>query len=120
MQTDTLHEQQTAAVIAENPVDIIITRVPRSDDGAGGYVDGSPVVLKPQTVRIVGSSRVGASITRMTSDGQVAVVDATLLGMPDLNIERDDRFESSGTKYQVVTVNRTPRWRVSAELVTRG
>jgi len=112
------HLRQTQAFIACRPVEIRIERFKKVADGRGGFTlepdPASP--LDSQTVRKVGSARIGATVERVTSDGRTVVPSATLIAMPDADIKRYDKFVLDGVPHEVVDVAILPEWRLSAEV----
>lgn len=119
MLTDELHVVQTQAFIDENPVEIVISRRTKSATASGGWKWGpaSPL-LSSQTMRKVGSSRLASTIKRTTEDGREVIPTATLIALPDADVEIGDLFDLDGDTFEVVTVeNEHPPWRLSAEVV---
>lgn len=119
-QTSTIHLKQTEAFIDENPSAIRILRVVKEKTAAGGFVADSSGYLPVQKMRLVPINRVGAVSERMTSDGRMIKPDATIVGMPDADIQRGDKFLHDGLVYEVVFLSRGPKWRTSAEVSGLG
>lgn len=117
MQSSEAHLRLTEAFVRENPVDIEITRYSTTSDGAGGYVRGAPETLAVQTMRKVASSFKSDLAVRHTSDGREVKPTATMIGLPDVDIQDGDLFIIEGVSHEVVFTERLPKWRVSAEVV---
>jgi len=111
-----IHLLQTQKFVSERPVDIVVQRRRRQSDGKGGFkwVTGSS--LPPQTVRKVGIGRLSATTERTTADGKVVVPNATIIALPQIDLQRYDKFEIDGIMHEVVAVSRLPEWRVSADV----
>lgn len=116
VETD-LHEKQTAAFIDYAPVGLVFHRTLLIADGAGGKMKQPSADIVQQRVRVVGLVK---SRSRTLPDGRDVTVDKVLVGMPTLDVEEGDLFEHLGQGYEVVNVQRSPNWRVDAEVVSRG
>jgi hypothetical protein len=112
-----LHLRQTATFIAENPVDIVVRRTSKIPDGRGGNQKDTTRSLPPQTVRRVGSTRISGTKQVMTVDGRLVIPTYALIGLPDVDIQRGDKFDIEGLPYEVVSISLTPPWRVQADVV---
>lgn len=73
-------------------------------------------ILAAQSARIV--SPISANETRLDA-GSAAVAQAYLVGAPDMNVAKGDRFKVSGVNYNVVAVrpNRTVETLATIEAV---
>jgi hypothetical protein len=114
------HLAATQMFIDERPVSIVLQRSARVTDSQGGWTKGAPAPRTAQVMRKVASGRVMDMQERVTEDGSVVVPTASLIGMPDVDIERYDTFVLDGVKHEVVWVSRLPEWRMQAEIVERG
>jgi len=112
-----LHLKQTDYFIRQRPVEITVERRRREADGRGGwhYVD-PPLSLPPQTVRKVGSFRIGSTVERITADGAVVVPSNAVIAYPDADIKRFDKFVIDDVVHEVVFVQILPEWRLQAEV----
>jgi hypothetical protein len=93
--------RMTMRYINDRPTEVVIERVVRADDGAGGTKVSAPTFLGAQTFRIV--DRTTPREFR-TADGTVLVAEATVICMPDADILRGDRFTHEGIDREVVWV----------------
>lgn len=114
------HLAATQMFIDERPVDVAIERITKIVDGQGGWTKSPPTTLPPQRVRKVAQGRVSDTKQRMASDGALVIPTAVLIGMPDLDVQRYDKFSLYGVLHEVVWVTRLPEWRTSAEVVERA
>jgi hypothetical protein len=117
MLDSTLHKIQTEAFIAANPADIVLERASDVDDGKGGVIKGTPTLLPPQRMRKVGSTRISGTQEVTLPDGHIVVPTAALIGLPEVDIAKDDEFVIDGVRHKVLTVDRQPPWRVQASVM---
>jgi hypothetical protein len=112
-----LHLKQTDYFIRQRPVEITVERRRREPDGRGGfrYVE-PPTSLPPQTVRKIGSFRVGSTVERTTADGAIVVPSNAVIAYPDADIQRHDKFTIDDVVHEVVFVQVLPEWRLQAEV----
>lgn len=87
------------------------------DTPAGGKRGGSPGNRGIQKFRLVPQ---GEPIEQELLDGQLVRVDYTLVGMPDVVVERGDWFFLQGDKYEVVSVKSVGDYEIKAEVTNRG
>lgn len=92
-------------MVESNPVDIIITRLTKEDDGFGG-VDEQEITLPPQTVTFYNRkarreyvSEAGTTIGFMSSSVE------KILATADTDILEKDEFTHTGREYRVSFVN---------------
>lgn len=111
------HLRLTEAFINERPVDVILMRPVVVEDFSGGYVSSGSSPLPSQTVRKVASPFVRDAAARVITDGDQNRPSFTLIGMPDVDILKDDTFEIDGVWHRVTSVSRIPEWRVAADVV---
>ncbi len=94
-------------LISRNPTTIIITRIMKTDDGAGGYTIDT-VTLRPQNIRIYDKST-HINIINVKESGwatkrtrkAIALHDADILGENALNT---DTFVQGANTYKVADV----------------
>lgn len=106
--SDVLGRRITTQFIAENPVDVVVTRRTKQATSAGGFKWVNPVDLTPQTMRRVLPNRVSSSEgnRRTDSSGRTVVPTANLVGQIDADIDRFDLVDLSGIPHEVVWVTR--------------
>lgn len=115
-----IHLLQTQKFVSERPVDIVVQRRRRQSDGKGGFKLVPGGSLPSQTVRKVGIGRVGALHDVTTADGKIVTPTATIIALPQVDLQRYDKFEIDGVVHEVVAVSRLPEWRVSADVYEEG
>lgn len=112
-----LHLKQTEAFINERPIEVIMRRRAKVATTAGGHARGPEVPLPPVTVRKVAQGRIGALTERTTEDGRTVVPTAVVIAMPTADIKRGDHFTFNDIDHEILFVNDTPEWRLSAEVL---
>lgn len=99
-----LRRKNLTAYIAADPQEIVFTRYPRIDDGAGGWRKGTPVQVGPQTMRLVPYKRRLSSLTDMVTAGEIPNVQYSLVAAYNADVERYDEFELHGEAMKVIGV----------------
>lgn len=95
-------ERQTTRFINENPTELVLTRMTKTDDGAGGYLS-EPRDLEPQVVRVV-QQRQPSNVERRNADGEVVRPTITLVCHPNTDVQRNDTFTWQGLLAEIVWV----------------
>jgi hypothetical protein len=112
--------KNTQAWIDENSVEVSFMARRKVSTADGGWEWQNEAPMLPQKARLVYSGNKGDSVQRTLSDGQVVVVQATLVFMPGAQVEPGWLCElnEGGETHQwiVAFVSRTPARRVSAEV----
>lgn len=112
--------RNTAAFIAADSREIVLTRTPRVPNGTGGTKAGVPAPLAPQTLRVLPQDA-SSSTERRLPDGTVVVPTWVLLGEYTADIKRQDTFSlPDGTTGEVVYVHEKRAYQVKGEVVARG
>ena len=107
--------KSTQAFIDENAFDFVFRRPTWENTEAGGRrKNGPPTTLPPQTGRFVESGLSGDRSPRTLPDGRVVNVYATIVLMPDMDVEMLDLTTYKGQQYEVVSVR--GRWATDAEV----
>jgi hypothetical protein len=99
-----LRRRSLSAYIAADPIEIVFTRYPRIDDGAGGWRRGTPVEVGPQIMRLVPYKRRLSSLTDMVTAGEIPNVQYSLLALYDADVQRYDEFQLRDEWMKVVGV----------------
>lgn len=99
-----MRRELTRRAIEQNPEQVALKRTPKVPDGAGGFTDGEPATLGPQTFRLFISSNRGSRDVSQVG-GQMQINQAGLLAPHDADIRRDDSFERDGRHYKVAKVD---------------
>ena len=113
-----LQRAQTHAFIKADAREVTLRRSLREPDGAGGFIDGDPVDLPPQCLRLM--PRQDGATPRPTADGEMVEPGYTLLGRHDADMRRWDTFVLDGVRYEVVFVNENRQYEVKGEVAYRG
>lgn len=95
--------EQTRKFIGENPVDIVLTRYTKVNDGAGGTRTTNED-LPAQRMRVI-AQRSAVAIERRTIGGVTVTPDLVLQGMPETDVVRGDTFTYNGVLMEVVWVH---------------
>lgn len=107
--------RNTRAFIDADPCKILVKRSAMEQTEAGGRRALPPVTLAVQTVRLVPLSGNVWDRSKMTTDeGNLPDVTHQVIGMPSLNIEKDDIFVSTDNE------GRKTEWLVSHVSPERG
>lgn len=115
-----VQKANTNAFIAVDPVDISLTRQPRTANGAGGYRLGAPAAVASQRFRLVRQGNKGETGERTLLDGTVVQVTHHLIGKFDADVQVGDRFSFEERNYEVVQVHSVGGYEVKAEVTTRA
>ena len=106
MQGVAIEREQTRKFIAENPVNVVLTRRTKVADGAGGSRD-TTLALPAQRMRAI-PQRSGVSVERRTVNGVTVTPDLVLQGEHNCDIQRGDWFTYNGIAMEVVWVTTLP------------
>lgn len=118
--------RNTRAFIQADPCKIIVTRSVREATAAGGTRAVSSAALPEQTARLVPLSGNVWDRSKMTTDeGNLPDVTHQIVGMPNLDIEKDDIFVSADhegrlTEWLVAHVSPERGNRTSGYVVVRS
>lgn len=93
-------------LIDEAPIEIMLTRPVKEEDGAGGYVELAPEVIGPIKVRIVPDTR--AVSARYSEAGEVFKRRWLILAPHDADVRRKDRLEYEDAELEITRVIK--RW----------
>lgn len=104
----------TVAFIEADPIEVQLTRISHTPDGAGGYTQSSANVGGLQRLRLIPLAD-GAE-ERTTADGRAVTPRYMLVGTYLSDIERWDEFIFSDTRYQIVFVNQNRQYEVKGEV----
>jgi len=105
------------AFIEADARDVILMRSPRTDDGAGGFVVGTPVPVGPQRLRLLPQE--DGATERTTAEGESATPQYMLMGPWNANMKRWDEFTLDGIRYQVVYID-DRKYELKGEVVRLG
>ncbi len=108
-----LRRKLTADSIAFNPVSITLTRMTKTSDGAGGWIE-TPTALPVQSLRIFLSNQ-SATKDLASEGGQVQVKQHGMLCAWDADVAKGDEFVFGGRRYRV---HKTDPVRVAGEIVS--
>lgn len=101
------------------PARIRLKRRTFADDGAGGRVQVSEILLPEQTFRIAATARQHDQ-TATTTSGEQQGGDWLLIGAQDANVLAGDEFETGGRWWRVKFVDPNRNWRTAAAVVEHG
>lgn len=111
-----MHMVATRAFIEADVETIILTRRTRIADGAGGFKYATPDVGQPeQYFRLIPQS--DKVPEQRTSDGSYAVPEYVILGMPDANMKRYDRFIWKGQTWEISQIRNKPDYEKKGDVV---
>lgn len=108
----------TAEFIAADNKSVILNRVTRTDNGAGGYTEEETPVTA-QIMRLI-PQQGNTSPLRETLDGEAVQPDYILLGEWDADMLRWDTFEDNGRRYQVLFVHEKSSYERKGEVKYLG
>lgn len=109
----------TRAFIQADSKLVTLLRAARVPDGAGGVVEGDPVSLPVQTMRLIPLGRDGAQ-ERFTANGEAVQPTYALLGEHTADVQRWDQFILDGARYEVVFIHENRQYELKAEVAYRG
>jgi len=78
--------------IDADSVMISFTRIPKTDSGNGGWIDGTPTSTTSQEFRLVPFKRRLTEQEKNTQDGDIPILPYVLVGNWDCDVLRDDTF----------------------------
>lgn len=108
----------TAMFIAADPIDVVLLRRPRTDDGAGGKSIGAPVSQPSQRFRLLPQE--DGATARTTADGETATPEFMLMGAYNANMQRFDEFVlDDGRRFEIVYIDNR-QYEVKGEAVFLG
>ncbi len=113
-----LQRRLTLGFLAADAREIVIQRRPRTSDGAGGTVLGSPADLAPQYFRLLPSE--DGATARTTAEGETATPEYMLLGRWDADLQRFDEFEIDGRRFQVIFITENRQYETKGEVTYLG
>lgn len=98
-----MERRQVEALIKYDPVEILFNRRTKISDGAGGYKWSpyAPLPVGPQEVTLIPFKRRLADMTINTEMGHVVNYPWTIVAVPEVDIERGDRFIHNGDEFEV-------------------
>lgn len=100
-----MQRKQVAAWKHARSTELVLTRLVKTKDGAGGWIEGAPRQLDPQVFRIVVFKRRLTQFMDNIEEGEVANLSYTLVGEPDADIEKGDLFVHEGNEYVVTAID---------------
>lgn len=113
--------RQTQAFIDVNPVEVVVTRKAKVPTPAGGFKDGPPAPLPPQTMRLCAEQRMKSDQVMATSDGALDNPPWMLVALPGADIRKGDDVAVPGQgNFEVDFVSVKPAWRVNAAVTQRA
>lgn len=95
----------------EADVEVItfLSRAPRRRNAAGGFEDAEAwVQSEPQRVRLIHHPAGDKVQSQSTTDGARETPEYTLIGLPDANFQKGDRFSWRGDVWNVVYIHDKP------------
>jgi hypothetical protein len=102
--------RQTAFYIKDAPTTVRLIPHPETRTAAGGKTRTPGIPRKPQTFRLVPLDRNASATANVQAgrpaDGDMHQANFEIMGNPDLEVERGDKWvdEADGTEYEVVEV----------------
>lgn len=100
-----MQRKQVNAWRDARPTELVLTRLTKTADGAGGWIESDPRELDPQVFRIVVFKRRLTQFMDNIEEGEVANLSYTLVGQPDADIEKGDLFVHEGNLYVITAVD---------------
>lgn len=108
----------TKAFIDADYKDIVLNRVTRADNGAGGYTEAE-APLAAQRFRLI-PQQGNMSPLRETLDGEAVQPDYVLLGEWNSDMQRWDTFADGNRRYQVLFVHEKSTYERKGEVKYLG
>jgi hypothetical protein len=109
-----IQRRLTESFVNADYVILSLVRTPRISDGAGGFKDGTPVTLAPQTFRLTPSE--DGATARTTSEGETATPEYMLIGAYTVDLARFDRFTIGSRRYEVTFISENRQYEVKGEV----
>lgn len=105
----------TQAFINADPTTIVLTPRSRIGDGAGGFRITVGAPRPPATIRLIPVSDVVPE--QMSSEGNYAAPTFRMLAMPDLEIDRYDRFSWRGHTWEITHISLKPEYEKKGDVI---
>jgi hypothetical protein len=114
----TILRTNTTEFILADFKDIVLNRITKTDNGAGGYTEAeTPIVA--QRMRLI-PQHGNTSPLRETLDGEAVQPDYILLGEWNADMQRWDTFTDLGRRYQVLFVHEKSSYERKGEVKYLG
>lgn len=113
-----LRRKNLKLYIAMDPVDVTFTRYPEVEDGAGGWVKGSPIIIPTQTMRLVPYKRRLSKLTDMVTPGEIPNAQYSLVSLWNADVQRYDEFQIGPDWMKVIGVEPKGRDAIMTDRLT--
>lgn len=113
-----VQRQLTKAFIDAEPDSVVLQPFDKESNGSGGYriVPASP--RDPQVMRLIPIST--TAFERLTLDGKTVAPQFVLQGEWDCEMQRGDRFELDGKRYEIVHLQEKQEYQKKGETILLG
>lgn len=108
--------RQIRAMIESDKITVVIQRRMKISTPGNGWKWGPTVTLDPQEAALMPFKRRMTEFLVNTELGDVPDLPYLLLGYPDLDVRKDDRFTWNGEEFVVGTVDFKKEVRVAAQV----
>jgi hypothetical protein len=105
----------TQAFINADPTVVVLTPRSRVGDGAGGFRITVGAPKPPATIRLIPVS--DAVPEQMSSEGNYASPTFRILAMPDLDMDRYDRFSWKGSTWEITHISLKPDYEKKGDVI---
>ena len=113
-----IQRMNTDYFIGADPMRVELVRPVKVSNGHGGFVEGAPLVLPEQKLKLIPQNRhVDA---RQVAEGAVALPSYVLMGYWDADVQAGDYFVYLGQRYDVTLVHPKRDYETIAEVSFRG
>lgn len=102
MDVNQVKVRQTDRFIREDPSTVVLSRMTKNPDGAGGHTL-APTPLEPQVVKVV--KTFPRATERRNTAGEIVTPTIYLVMYPDANVQNGDTFTWNGLSGEVVWIN---------------
>lgn len=115
-----MHRRQIAAWLKADQVQVVLWRSEKIQTPTAAWVEGDPLPLAPQWVRLIPFKRRLTDMVFNNTAGKVEDLPYVMVGDHNLNVKQDDTFTWEGQEYKVDSIDVKREVRIAAAVDYRG
>lgn len=108
----------TKAFIDESPESVVLQGFDKESNGSGGFRLTPQPPRDPQVMRLIPIST--TAFERLTLDGAAVTPQFVLMGEFNCEMQRGDKFELDGKRYEIVHIQEKHEYQKKGETVLLG